>query len=138
AGVRELERQIGAVCRGVAAQVARGKTEHATITPDVIAQMLGPARYIHDTKLAVNKPGVVTGLAYTPVGGEVMHIEATRYPGKGNITLTGQIGNVMKESMQAALSLVRSRDGQVGVTPEEFRDMDIHVPVHGGAVPQTG
>jgi ATP-dependent Lon protease len=138
AGVRELERQIGAVCRGVAAQVARGKTEHATITPDVIAQMLGPARYIHDTKLAANKPGVVTGLAYTPVGGEVMHIEATRYPGKGNITLTGQIGNVMKESMQAALSLVRSRDGQVGVTPEEFRDMDIHVHVPAGAVPKDG
>ena len=76
--------------------------------------MLGPARYIHDTKLAVNKPGVVTGLAYTPVGGEVLHIEATRYPGKGNVTLTGQIGDVMKESMQAALSLVRSRDGQIG------------------------
>ena len=109
AGVRELERQIGAVCRGVAAQVARGKTEHVIITPGVIGEMLGPARYTHDTKLAVNKPGVVTGLAYTPVGGEVMHIEATRYPGKGNITLTGQIGNVMKESMQAALSLVRSR-----------------------------
>ena len=88
--------------------------------------------------MAVNKPGVVTGLAYTPVGGEVMHIEATRYPGKGNITLTGQIGNVMKESMQAALSLVRSRDGQVGVTPEEFRDMDIHVHVPAGAVPKDG
>jgi len=138
AGVRELERQIGAVCRGVAAQVARGKTAHAIITPGVIAEMLGPARYIHDTKLAANKPGVVTGLAYTPVGGEVMHIEATRYPGKGNITLTGQIGNVMKESMQAALSLVRSRDGQVGVRPEEFRDMDIHVHVPAGAVPKDG
>jgi ATP-dependent Lon protease len=138
AGVRELERQIGAVCRGVAAQVARGKTDHTTITPEVIAEMLGPARYIHDSKLAVNKPGVVTGLAYTPAGGEVMHIEATRYPGKGNITLTGQIGNVMKESMQAALSLVRSRDGQVGVRPEEFRDMDIHVHVPAGAVPKDG
>ena len=100
--------------------------------------MFGPARYIHDTNLAVNNRGFVTGLAYTPVGGEVMHIEATRYPGKGNITLTGQIGNVMKESMQAALSLVRSRDGQVGVTPEEFRDMDIHVHVPAGAVPKDG
>ena len=109
-----------AVCRSVAAQVARGKTEHVNITPAVVAELLGPARYLHDTKLAVNKPGVVTGLAYTPAGGEVMHIEATRYPGKGNITLTGQIGNVMKESMQAALSLVRSRDGQVGATPKIF------------------
>jgi ATP-dependent Lon protease len=138
AGVRELERQIGAVCRSVAAQVARGKTEHVTITPAVVAELLGPARYMHDTKLAVNKPGVVTGLAYTPAGGEVMHIEATRYPGKGNITLTGQIGNVMKESMQAALSLVRSRDGQIGAKAEDFREMDIHVHVPAGAVPKDG
>ena len=138
AGVRELERQIGAVCRGMAAQVARGKTEHVIITPGVVAEMLGPAQYIHETKLTTNKPGVVTGLAYTPVGGEILHIEATRYPGKGNITLTGQIGNVMKESMQAALSLVRSRDGQVGVKPEDFRNMDIHVHVPAGAVPKDG
>lgn len=138
AGVRELERQIGAVCRGVAAQVARGKTDHVKVTTQLVAEMLGPARFIHDTKLTANKPGVVTGLAYTPVGGEVLHIEATRYPGKGNITLTGQIGNVMKESMQAALSLVRSRDGQVGASPEEFRDTDIHVHVPAGAVPKDG
>ena len=138
AGVRELERQIGAVCRGVAAQVARGKTDHVKVTSKLVAEMLGPARFIHDTKLGANKPGVVTGLAYTPVGGEVLHIEATRYPGKGNITLTGQIGNVMKESMQAALSLVRSRDGQVGASPEEFRDTDIHVHVPAGAIPKDG
>ena len=138
AGVRELERQIGAVCRGVAAQVARGKTDHVKVTTKLVAEMLGPARFIHDTKLGANKPGVVTGLAYTPVGGEVLHIEATRYPGKGNITLTGQIGNVMKESMQAALSLVRSRDGQVGASPEEFRDTDIHVHVPAGAIPKDG
>jgi ATP-dependent Lon protease len=138
AGVRELERQIGAVIRGVAARVARGKTEQVTVTPELVGEMLGPVRYIHDTKLTANKPGIVTGLAYTPVGGEVLHIEATRYPGKGNVTLTGQIGNVMKESMQAALSLVRSRDGQVGVTPEEFRETDIHVHVPAGAVPKDG
>ncbi len=138
AGVRELERQLGAVIRGVAAQVARGKTEHVKVTPDLVAEMLGPARYIHDTKLTANKPGVVTGLAYTPVGGEVLHIEATRYPGKGNITLTGQIGNVMKESMQAALSLVRSRDGQIGAAPKDFGETDIHVHVPAGAVPKDG
>lgn len=138
AGVRELERQIGAVCRGVAAQVARGKTDHVRVTPALVAEMLGPARYVHDTKLTANKPGVVTGLAYTPVGGEVLHIEATRYPGKGNIILTGQIGNVMKESMQAALSLVRSRDGKFNATAEEFRDTDIHVHVPAGAVPKDG
>jgi ATP-dependent Lon protease len=93
---------------------------------------------VRETKLKTSKPGVVTGLAYTPMGGEVLHIEATRYPGKGNVTLTGQIGNVMKESVQAALSLVRSRDGQIGVRPEEFRDIDVHVHVPAGAVPKDG
>ena len=138
AGVRELERQIGAVCRAVAAKFARGQAEAVTVTPDFVAETLGPAKYVRETKLKTSKPGVVTGLAYTPYGGEVLHIEATRYPGKGNITLTGQIGNVMKESVQAALSLVRSRDGEIGVKPEDFRDMDIHVHVPAGAVPKDG
>ena len=89
AGVRELERQIGTVIRSVAAQVARGKSESVKITKDFVAQKLGPVRYIHETRLATNKPGVVTGLAYTPVGGEVLHIEATKYPGKGNVTAHG-------------------------------------------------
>ncbi len=138
AGVRELERQIGAICRGIASRVAHGKTEHVTVTPQLGAQMLGPAKYVRETKLKTSKPGVVTGLAYTPAGGEVLHIEATRYPGKGNVTLTGHIGEVMKESVQAALSLVRSRDGEIGVKPEDFRDMDIHVHVPAGAVPKDG
>ena len=138
AGVRELERQIGTVCRGVAAQIARGKREQMTITPGLVEEMLGPPRYVRETKLQTSKPGVVTGLAYTPMGGEVLHIEATRYPGKGNVTLTGQIGNVMKESVQAALSLVRSRDGELGAKPEDFLDTDIHVHVPAGAVPKDG
>jgi ATP-dependent Lon protease len=138
AGVRELERQIGAICRGVAAQVARGRTEHVTVTQEVVREMLGPAKYVRETKLTTGKPGVVTGLAYTPAGGEVLHIEATRYAGKGNITLTGQIGNVMKESVQAALSLLRSRDGQLGIKREDFRKNDIHVHVPAGAVPKDG
>jgi ATP-dependent Lon protease len=138
AGVRELERQIASVCRGIASQVARGKTEHATVTPELAADMLGPAKYVRETKLKTSKPGVVTGLAYTPAGGEVLHIEATRYPGKGNVTLTGHIGEVMKESVQAALSLLRSRDGQLGVNSEDFRKMDIHVHVPAGAVPKDG
>ncbi|KAF5407231.1 MAG: Lon protease 2 [Candidatus Udaeobacter sp.] len=138
AGVRELERQIASVCRGIASQVARGKTEHVTVTPELVAEMLGPAKYVRETKLKTSKPGVVTGLAYTPAGGEVLHIEATRYPGKGNITLTGHIGEVMKESVQAALSLLRSREGHLGVNPEDFRKMDIHVHVPAGAVPKDG
>ena len=138
AGVRELERQIGAVIRAVAAKCARGDCNEFVVTPEFVSQTLGPARYVHETKLAASAPGVVTGLAYTPMGGEVLHIEATRYPGKGNITLTGQIGNVMKESVQAALSLVRSRDGKIGAKPEDFRDMDVHVHVPAGAVPKDG
>jgi len=138
AGVRELERQIGAVCRAVAAKCARGECEHVLVTPDFVAKTLGPARYVRETRLATSKPGVVTGLAYTPYGGEVLFIEATRYPGKGNIILTGQIGEVMKESVQAALSLVRTRANEIGVKPEEFRESDIHVHVPAGAVPKDG
>jgi ATP-dependent Lon protease len=138
AGVRELERQIASVCRGIASQVARGKIEHAAVTPDLVVEMLGPAKYVRETKLKTSKPGVVTGLAYTPAGGEVLHIEATRYPGKGTVTLTGHIGEVMKESVQAALSLLRSRDGQLGVNSEDFRKTDIHVHVPAGAVPKDG
>src|SRR6516225_393315 len=138
AGVRELERQIGAICRSVASKCARGECQHVDVTPEFVAQTLGPARYVRESKLKTSQPGVVTGLAYTPYGGEVLHIEATRYPGKGNVTLTGQIGNVMKESVQAALSLVRSRDGQIGVKPEDFKDMDIHIHIPAGAVPKDG
>ena len=138
AGVRELERQIGAVCRAVAARVARGVTDKVTIATDFIRETLGPQRYVHEQRLMTNAPGVVTGLAYTPTGGEILHIEAIRYPGKGNIKLTGHIGEVMKESAQAALSLVRSRGMAIGVKPEEFRDYDIHVHVPAGAVPKDG
>src|SRR5450432_2227130 len=138
AGVRELERQIGAVCRTVAAKCARGECEHILVTPDFVAKTLGPARFVRETRLTTSKPGVVTGLAYTPYGGEVLFIEATRYPGKGNVILTGQIGEVMKESVQAALSLVRTRAHEIGVKPEEFLETDIHVHVPAGAVPKDG
>src|SRR5436309_11963306 len=138
AGVRELERQIGAICRGIASRVARGKTEHVTVTPKVVAEMLGVAKYVRETKLKTSKPGVVTGLAYTPAGGRVQHIEATRYPGKGNVTLTGHIGEVMKESVHAAFSLVRSRNSEISAKAEDFRDIDVHVHVPAGAVPKDG
>ena len=138
AGVRELERQVGAICRGIAAKVARGEVTHYRVTTDVVRDLLGPERYIHEQRLTTSAPGVVTGLAYTPTGGEILHIEATKYPGKGGVTLTGQIGDVMKESVQAALSLVRSRDGAIGAKSEDFRDNDIHVHVPAGAVPKDG
>src|SRR5213594_3627468 len=138
AGVRELEGQIRAICRAIASRVARRKTEHITVTLQLIGEMLGPAKYVRETKLKTSKPGVVTGLAYTPQGGEVLHIEATRYPGKGNVTLTGHIGEVMKESVQAAFSLVRSRNSEIGTNPQNFRDIDVHVHVPAGAVPKDG
>ena len=138
AGVRELERQIGAVCRAVAAQVAKGEQDQVGVTAELVREILGPAKYVRETRLKTNRPGVVTGLAYTPAGGEVLHIEATRYPGKGTITLTGQIGEVMKESAQAALSLVRSRVKELGIAPDAFKDTDLHVHVPSGAVPKDG
>jgi ATP-dependent Lon protease len=138
AGVRELERQIGAVCRGVAAEIARGEQQHVAVTPEVVAVLLGPPRHVREQGLKPDTPGVVTGLAYTPTGGEVLYIEAIRYAGKGAITLTGQIGNVMKESAQAALSLLRARAEALGIEAEAFKETDIHVHVPAGAIPKDG
>ncbi|MDW8343597.1 MAG: endopeptidase La, partial [Verrucomicrobiae bacterium] len=138
AGVRELERQIAAVCRHVAARIARGETTGATINAAEVETILGPSKYIRETKLTSAKPGVVTGLAWTPTGGDILHIEAVRYPGKGNILLTGQIGDVMKESAQAALSLVKARAQPLGISPDAFKDADIHIHVPAGAVPKDG
>ncbi|HEY9174110.1 MAG TPA: endopeptidase La [Verrucomicrobiae bacterium] len=138
AGVRELERQIAAVCRHVAARIAKGELTEFTVTSDEVEKILGPAKYIRETKLATGRPGVVTGLAWTPTGGGILHIEALRYPGKGNILLTGQIGDVMKESAQAALSLVKSRAAELGIPADAFKDVDLHIHVPAGAVPKDG
>ncbi|HZR17423.1 MAG TPA: endopeptidase La [Verrucomicrobiae bacterium] len=138
AGVRELERRIGAVCRAIAARFAKGETTHIHISPDLVQNILGPPKYIRETKLQTSRPGVVTGLAWTPAGGEILHIEALRYPGKGGILLTGQIGDVMKESAQAALSLVKSRARELNIDPAVFKDTDLHIHVPAGAVPKDG
>ncbi len=141
AGVRDLERRIGGVCRSVAAEVARGVDgEHSvTITPDFARGVLGASdRKVREEHLKISAPGVVTGLAYTPGGGEILFIEATKYPGRGGVMLTGQIGDVMKESMQAALSLVKSRAESLGIKPVEFTENDIHVHVPSGAIPKDG
>ncbi|RME92554.1 MAG: endopeptidase La [Verrucomicrobia bacterium] len=138
AGVRELERQIAAVCRHVAAGIAGGEIEACTITPERVEEILGPPKYIRETRLASGRPGVVTGLAWTPTGGEILHVEALRYPGKGQLVLTGQIGDVMKESAQAALSLVKARAADLGIDPADFKDVDIHIHVPAGAVPKDG
>lgn len=138
AGVRNLEREIGSVCRAVGAKVAKGESEGEVITEASVQDILGPSRFVRETKLANASPGVVTGLAYTPVGGDVLHVEAIRYPGKGNVKLTGQLGDVMKESVQAAYSLVHSRAKQLGIDPKDFNNYDVHVHVPAGAIPKDG
>jgi ATP-dependent Lon protease len=139
AGVRDLERRIGAVCRSVAAEVAKGIKGDVLATPDFVRRILGmAARSVREQHLESGLVGVVTGLAYTPTGGDVLFVEATRYPGKGNLVLTGQVGDVMKESMQAAYSLVKSRSKQLGIDAGVFGQNDVHIHVPSGAIPKDG
>lgn len=138
AGVRNLERQIAGVIRQVATRIAKGEIERVEVTPDLVREALGPAMFVRESKVQTSAPGVVTGLAYTPTGGEVLHIEAIRFPGKGGFTLTGQLGDVMKESVRAALSLVRNRAAQLGIDPKAFDDNEVHVHVPAGAIPKDG
>ena len=138
AGVRNLEREIGSVCRAIAARVAADDKVTVAVTPEFVEEILGPPRFAREAKMFSSRPGVVNVLAYTPVGGEVLNIEAIRYAGKGSIKLTGQIGDVMKESMEAAWSLVRSRAGDLGINPDDFGKYDVHVHVPAGATPKDG
>jgi ATP-dependent Lon protease len=138
AGVRNLERQIASVIRHIAARIAKGEVERVEVTPDVVREALGPPIYVRESVLQSSVPGVVNGLAYTPTGGELLHIEAIRYRGKGGFTLTGQLGDVMKESVRAALSLVRNRAETLGINPADFEEYDVHVHVPAGAVPKDG
>ncbi|MFP4105811.1 MAG: endopeptidase La [Phycisphaerae bacterium] len=138
AGVRELERQIGSVCRGLAAMIASGEARSRKITPKFVREMLGARQYEDELAMRTSVPGVATGLAYTPTGGTILFIEAASYPGKGALRLTGQIGDVMKESVQAALSLVKSNADKLEVDPEELDKTDLHIHVPAGAVPKDG
>ena len=138
AGVRNLEREVGAVTRGIAASIVEGDLKSSKVTPNVIEDRLGPMRYERDAKVSESQPGVVNGLAYTAVGGDVLHIEALAYPGSGRIKLTGQLGDVMKESVEAAHSLVRSRAKALGIKKRIFREQDVHVHVPAGAIPKDG
>ncbi|MFN0125229.1 MAG: endopeptidase La [Verrucomicrobiales bacterium] len=138
AGVRELERQIAALCRSVAARVAAEESDGAVIDRAFVERELGPPKYLHDERLEAPRLGIVTGLAWTSVGGELLHIEALRFPGKGHVQLTGQLGDVMKESVQAAWSLLRSRGATLGLSKEVFADQDVHVHVPAGATPKDG
>ena len=138
AGVRQLEREIGAVLRSAAMRIAEGTAQHVRIEPGDLAEILGPPRFEGEVAMRTSVPGVATGLAWTPVGGDILFIEATRIPGDGHLILTGQLGEVMRESAQAALSLVKARASELGLDPAMFAKSDIHVHVPAGAIPKDG
>jgi len=139
AGVRSLEREIASVCRKVARRRAEGDTEAVRVTPDVVVSFLGVPRFeLEEVEQRTRVPGVVTGLAWTPAGGDVLFVEATRMRGAHTLTLTGQLGDVMKESVQAALSWVRSHAGELGIEADFWEHSDVHVHVPAGAIPKDG
>jgi len=141
AGVRQLEREIGTACRKVALRVAEGlSTRKVTVTEPRVRELLGKRKFFAESRRRTSRPGVATGLAWTPVGGEVLFVEATAMPGKGRLTITGQVGDVMRESAQAALSFVRSDAEELapGIDEDWFAEHDIHIHVPAGATPKDG
>jgi ATP-dependent Lon protease len=141
AGVRNLEREIGSICRKVAREFAEGKAKRkVTVTAAKARQMLGKRRFFSEARRRTSEPGVATGLAWTPVGGEVLFVEATDYPGSGKLNITGQLGDVMRESAQAALSFVRAHAAELNpdLPQDYFRTHDLHIHVPAGATPKDG
>ena len=138
AGVRNLERRIADICRAVAVDVASGRMDKRVITEKDLGEILGPEKFWNEVAERTEVPGVATGMAWTAAGGDLLFIEATRMPGKGSMTLTGQLGDVMKESAQAALSYVRSKAEQLGVAANFLEKQDIHVHFPAGAIPKDG
>ncbi len=138
AGVRNLERAIGSVLRNVAVRIAEGTITQAALDVGDIAPILGPPRFENEVAMRTSVPGVATGLAWTPVGGDILFIEATRVPGSGKLILTGQLGDVMKESAQAALTLVKSQTARLRLDPAKFEKSDVHIHVPAGAIPKDG
>jgi len=134
AGVRSLQRKIAQICRAMAERVMK---ENVRVDVQDLEEILGPEKFTHEVANRVHSPGVVTGLAWTPVGGEILLVEANTMPGRGNLIVTGQLGEVMKESTQIALSLVRSKLAHV-IPDWEFEKKDIHVHVPAGAIPKDG
>ena len=137
-GVRSLERQIGAVLRSIAVGIASGREVCARVGPEEVTQILGAARYHGEIAMRTSVPGVATGLAWTPVGGDILFVESSRVPGSGRLILTGQLGEVMKESAQAAVTLVKTHAERLGVDPLGFDKIDLHIHVPAGAIPKDG
>ena len=138
AGLRNLERDIGAICRHVAVGIAEGGEERMRIDAAALGAILGPRKFENEVAMRTSVPGVATGLAWTPVGGDILFVEASRVQGSNRLILTGQLGDVMKESAQAALTLVKSRAESLGIDPTVFEKSDIHVHVPAGAIPKDG
>ena len=138
AGVRNLEREIAAICRGVAKDVARGVMEKVVIGSESLHKYLGPVKFFLEVAERTSNPGVATGLAWTPTGGDIIFVEATKMRGEKGLTLTGQLGDVMKESAQAALAYVRSKSKELGIEEDFFEKNDIHIHVPAGAIPKDG
>jgi len=138
AGVRNLEREIAAICRAVASEYAAGRARKVTVKPSSLTAYLGQPKFYSEVAERTAQAGVATGLAWTPVGGDILFVEATKMPGKKSLTLTGQLGDVMKESAQAALSFIRANAQKFGVDPDFFEKYDIHVHVPAGAIPKDG
>jgi ATP-dependent Lon protease len=138
AGVRNLEREIGKTLRHAAVRIAEGQSGPIRIASDDLAAILGPPQFESELAMRTSVPGVATGLAWTPVGGDILFIEATRIPGSGRLILTGQLGEVMRESAQAALSIVKNRAGSIGIDENRLGKTDIHIHVPAGAIPKDG
>jgi ATP-dependent Lon protease len=138
AGVRNLERQIGSVLRHAAVSIAAGEATRVAVGADDLARILGAPRFESEVALRTHVPGVATGLAWTPVGGDILFVESSRVRGTGKLTLTGQLGDVMKESAQAAVTLVKSQAERLGIDPAVFDDGDLHIHVPAGAIPKDG
>jgi ATP-dependent Lon protease len=138
AGCRNLEREIGALCRNVAVRIAEDAIHHARIDASDVADILGPQRYENEVAMRTGVPGVATGLAWTPVGGDILFVEANRVAGSGRLILTGQLGDIMKESAQAALTLVKGKAVSLGIENASLSEYDIHVHVPAGAIPKDG
>jgi ATP-dependent Lon protease len=138
AGLRNLEREIASICRKVARKVAEGEKKKIRVTAGNLARFLGPPPYPPDEERDQNEVGVATGLAWTETGGEVLHVEASTMPGKGSLILTGHLGEVMKESAQAALTYTRAKGKTYGIKPNDFNNKEIHIHVPAGAIPKDG
>ncbi len=137
-GVRELERKLAAICRKITRKLAEGEKGPFEVTEENLTEYLGPPEYVEELKQEKDEIGVATGLAWTPYGGEVLYVEAVTMPGKGNLILTGHLGDIMKESAQAALSYIRSKHKELGIDPKFYTKYDIHVHVPSGAIPKDG